>query len=95
MEIFQFKRMEECEQMTQGSIIEVVEMDRAMKEAIIPGREIIWRWESSIYLDKSCVTLDLGLGEEGKQTRFWSPKAKRTYWKYTGLFLKKELNNLF
>ena len=40
MEIFQFKRKEDCEQMTQGNITEVMEMDRAMKEVIIPGREI-------------------------------------------------------
>lgn len=77
MAIFQFKRKEKCEQLTQGSIIEVIEMDRARKETIIPGREIIWRWESSIYLDRSCVTLDLGVGEEGNQTRFWPLKAKR------------------
>ena len=50
MEIFQFKRKEDCEQMTQGSITEVMAMDRAMKEVIIPGRAISWRWESSISL---------------------------------------------
>lgn len=32
MAIFQFKRKEKCEQLTQGSIIEVIEMDRARKE---------------------------------------------------------------
>ena len=37
METFQFKRKEDCEQMTQGSITEVTEMDRA-KWSCLAGR---------------------------------------------------------
>lgn len=33
-------------------------MDRAVREVILPGREIIWRGKISIYFDRSCVTLD-------------------------------------